>query len=147
MALYVSARKRRTRAVIAAVIVGVLAFGVGLLVGRQQVPSIADRIATVQNDANDVATGLERLDVEYAKVLAGTDSLDKAVLDPIDQSVRRAQRALDDAPWVTAAQRAAVVDALAQTRQSAVAGDAQDVFVNHLDDTAALVRSTFGVNQ
>ncbi len=147
MALYVSARKRRTRAVIACVVVGLVAFGIGWVFGRQQIPSVADRIADVQNDASAVATGLERLDVEYAKVLAGTDSLDKAVLDPIDQSVRRAQHALDDAPWVTAAQRAAVVDALAQTRQSAVAGDAQDVFVNHLDDTAALVRSTFGVNQ
>jgi len=147
MALYVSASKRRTRAVIACVVVGLVAFGIGWVFGRQQVPSVADRIAQVQNDASAVATGLQRLDVEYAKVLAGTDSLDKAVLDPIDQSVRQAQRALDDAPWVTTAQRAAVVDALAQTRQSAVAGDAQDVFVNHLDDTAALVRSTFGVKE
>lgn len=145
MALYVSARKRRTRAVIAAVVVGLLAFGIGWLIGRQQVPSVNDRVAAVQDDAQGVATGLERLDVEYAKVLAGTDSLDEAVLAPIDQTVTRAQHALDDAPWVTAAQRAAVVDALAQTRASAVAKDPQDTFVGHLHDTAALVRTTFGI--
>lgn len=147
MALYISARKRRTRAVIVAVVVGLLAFGLGLLVGRQQVPSVGDRISAVQQDADEVATGLERLDVEYAKVLAGTDSLDQAVLAPIDQTVTRAQHALDDAPWIVAAQRAAILDALAQTRQSAVAGDPQDMFVAHLEDTAALVRSTFGATQ
>ncbi|MFT3853231.1 MAG: hypothetical protein QM733_10895 [Ilumatobacteraceae bacterium] len=106
MALYVSARTRRTRAVIAAVVVGLLAFGLGWLIGRQQVPSVNDRVAAVQDDADAVATGLERLDVEYAKVLAGTDSLDAAVLAPIDQTVTRAQHALDDAPWITSAQRA-----------------------------------------
>src|SRR5690349_1270367 len=146
MALYVSAGKRRLRAVIACVVVGLLAFGVGWLVGRQQVPSVADRIANVQDDAANVATGLERLDVEYANVLAGTDSLDQGVLAPIDEAVTRAQRALDDAPWVTAAQRAAILDALAQTRQSAVAGDPQDTFVAHLQETAGLVRSTFGIS-
>jgi hypothetical protein len=146
MALYVSARRRRTRAVIAAAVAGLLAFGIGVLVGRQQVPSVSERIAAVQRDAGDVATGLERLDVEYAKVLAGTDSLDEAVLAPIDQAIGRAQHALDEAPWITAAQRAAIVDALAQTRQSAVAEDPQDTFVGHLHDAAALVRSTFGVS-
>lgn len=145
MALYVSARQRRTRAAIVCVVVGLLAFGVGWLFGRQQVPSVADRITAVQDDAGAVATGLERLDVEYAKVLAGTDSLDQAVLAPIDQSITQAQHALDDAPWITAPQRAAILDALAQTRQSAVAGDPQDQFVQHLQDSAALVRSTFGV--
>ena len=146
MALYVSVRKRRTRAVIAAVVVGLVALGVGILIGRQQVPSVGDRIAEVQTQADDVATGLERLDVEYAKVLARTDSLDQAVLAPIDQAVARAlSTRCDDAPWVTTVQRAAILDALAQTRQSAVAGDPQDTFVGHLQDTAALVRSTFGV--
>ena len=95
MALYVSARRRRTRAAIGAAVVGLLAFGLGLLVGRQQVPSVGERIAAVQRDAGDVATGLERLDIEYAKVLAGTDSLDEAVLAPIDQAITRAQHALD----------------------------------------------------
>ena len=98
MALYVSARKRRTRAVIVAVVVGLLAFGLGLLVGRQQVPSVGERISAVQDDADEVATGLERLDVEYAKVLAGTDSLDQAVLTPIDQTVTRAQQAHSTTP-------------------------------------------------
>jgi hypothetical protein len=116
-----------------------------LLTGRQQLPSVNDRVATVQSDAGNVATGLERLDVEYAKVVAGTDSLEEAVLAPIDASIATAQQALDDAPWITSQQRAAIVDALATTRASAQARDPAAVFDQHLHDTAAMVRSTFGV--
>jgi hypothetical protein len=145
MALYVSRGRRRTRAVVASIVVGILAFGIGLLIGRQQVPSVSDRIATVQTDAGDIATGLERLDVEYAKVVAGTDSLDKAVLAPIDESATSAQHALDDAPWVTSTERAGVVDALARLRASALQHDPAGVFDQHLKDAAALVRTTFGV--
>ncbi len=145
MALYVSLGRRRTRAVLAAIVVAVVAFAGGLLLGRQQVPSVAARVRTVQSDAGSVATGLERLDVEYAKVVAGTDSLDKAVLVPIDATIATAQRALGDAPWLTSQQRAAIVDALATTRASAQAEDPTAVFDQHLHDTAALVRSTFGV--
>jgi hypothetical protein len=145
MALYISVGKRRTRAIIAAVVVGILAFGVGLLIGRQQVPSVNDRVDTVQLDAGNIATGLERLDVEYANVLAGTDSLDEGVLKPIDETIASAQQALENAPWVTSQQRAAIVDALARTRASAESKDPAPVFDQHLADTAALVRTTFGV--
>jgi hypothetical protein len=145
VALYISAGRRRRRAVIAAVVVGVLAFTAGLLVGRQQVPSVADRISRVQGDAGQVATGLERLDTEYANALAGTDTLDGAVLAPIDDVIATAQRALQQAPWITAQERAAVVQALTTTRASAEAHDPADVFDRHLKDTAALVRTTFGV--
>jgi hypothetical protein len=145
MALYVSRSRRRTRAVIAAVVVGVLAFAAGLLIGRQQVPSVGDRIHAVQADAGQIATGLERLDIEYANVVAGTDSLDEGVLAPIDETIRATQHALDGAPWITATERAALVDALAETRASAEQRDAADVFDQHLSDTAALVRTTFGI--
>jgi hypothetical protein len=145
MALYISAGRRRRRAVAAAVVVGVLAFVAGLLIGRQQVPSVGDRIHSVQADAAQVATGLERLDTEYAKVLAGTDTLAGAVLAPIDSVISTAQRALGDAQWITPQERAAVVDALTQTRASAEAKDPADVFDQHLEDTATLVRTTFGV--
>ncbi|MEO5900292.1 MAG: hypothetical protein ABIR68_09185 [Ilumatobacteraceae bacterium] len=146
MTLYISAGRRRRRAVVAAVAVGVLALVLGLLIGRQQVPSVADRIHSVQNDAGQVATGLERLDTEYAKVVAGTDTLAGAVLAPIDSVISTAQRVLGDAPWITAQERAAIVDALTQTRASAEAMDTASVFDQHLKDTAALVRTTFGVS-
>ncbi len=145
MALYISAGRRRRRAVVAAVAVGVLAFVLGLLIGRQQVPSVGDQIRTVQDDAGQVATGLERLDTEYAKVVAGTDTLAGAVLAPIDSVIATAQRALGGAPWITAQERAALVDALTQARASAEARDPADVFDQHLKDTAKLVRTTFGV--
>ena len=146
MALYVSVGRRRLRAVVAAIVVGVLAFGTGLLIGRQQVASVGDRVRTVQSNADQIATGLDRLDVEYANVVAGTESLAEAVLAPLDETITDAQHALDEAPWLTSQQRAAIVDALAITRASAQANDPADVFDGHLADTATLVRTTFGVS-
>jgi len=145
MTLYISAGRRRRRAVVAAVTIGVLAFVLGLLIGRQQGPSVVDRIHSVQNDADQVATGLERLDIEYANVLAGTDSLAEGVIAPIDETIATAQSALNDAPWITAQERAAIVEALTTTRASAAAKDPADVFDRHLKDTADLVRTVFGV--
>ena len=148
MALYISARKRRTRAVIVAVVVGLLAFGLGLLVGRQQVPSVGDRISRRPAGRR---RGGHRPGTAGRRVRQGArrhrlTRSGRAGADRPDRCTR-AQHALDDAPWITAAQRAAILDALAQTRQSAVAGDPQDMFVAHLQDTAALVRSTFGATQ
>lgn len=145
MALYISAGRRRRRAVIVAAIVGVLAFGAGILVGRQQVPSIDSRVASVAASADDIATGVERLDIEYEQVLAGGDTLEQGVLTPFDELRRELQHNLDRAPWVAASQRSTLLDSLAAARQSAVDGDTLDAFRTHLRDTAALVRSVFGV--
>jgi hypothetical protein len=145
VALYVSKGKRLRRAVIAVLVAGALAFLLGLLIGRQQVPSVDSRVASVQSAAANIATGLERLDVEYQKVLAGTDSLQKAVLQPLDETVNSAQKTLNRAPWITAAQRSALLDALAATRASAAGNDPLATFEQHLTDTAALVRAAFGI--
>ncbi len=146
MALYVSARKRRTRAVIAAVVVGLLAFGVGLLIGRQQVPSVGDRIAAVQTRRRRRGhrPRAPRRRVRQGPRRHRLARPGRARADRPGGHARpaRARRRSVDRPR---AQRAAILDALAQTRQSAVAGDPQDTFVGHLQDTAALVRSTFGV--
>ncbi|MEO5722731.1 MAG: hypothetical protein ABIQ39_13600 [Ilumatobacteraceae bacterium] len=145
MALYVSAAARRRKAIAVAVVVGILAFGVGLLIGRQQVPSIDSRVQSVQSQAGDIATGIERLDIEYRKVLAGGDSMDLAVLRPLTELVTRAQHAMNDAPWITATQRNALLDALTQLHQSAAATDPLATFEQKLASSAGVVRSTFGV--
>ena len=145
MALYVSAARRLRRTIVIAAVVGVVAFALGWLTGREQVPSIDHRVSQVQAAAGDIATGLERLDIEYEQVLDGTDALDASVLTPLDELRTDLQSTMDRAPWLSVEQRAAVLDLVAQARQAAVDGVSLDAFTADVDDAAAAVRSTFGV--
>ena len=143
MACYVSASRRLRRTIVIASAVGLLAFAFGWLVGRQQVPSIEQRVADVQESAHDIATGLERLGIEYEQVLAGTDALDSSVLIPLDQLRTDMQQTMDRAPWMTRAQRSSILDALAQARQSAVDQARLDDFVATTTVAANAVRAAF----
>lgn len=121
MALYVSAGTRRRRAVVAVVVAAVVAFGIGLIVGRQQVPSVDEQVNRVRSHAADIATGIERLDIEYEQVLAGQDTAQGGVIEPLDDLRRDLQSTLDDAPWIGASTRTALLDALAAIESGATA--------------------------
>jgi hypothetical protein len=146
MALYVSAGTRRRRAVVTAVVTGVVALALGWLVGRQQVPSIDERVASVHADANDVATGIERLDIEYEQVLTGAgDTVEAGVVAPLAGLREALIDAMDRAPWLAPSQRGALLDQLAEiesaAKRSVPLADLQALLV----DAGAAVRSTFGV--
>lgn len=145
MALYVSASKRFRRVLAIAVVVGVVAFLLGWLIGRQQVPSIDERVSQVQTSADRLATGLERLGIEYEQVLAGTDGLDGSVITPLDDLRSELQSTMDRASWLSGDQRAAALDAIAGVRQSALDNDTLDEFSSVASDAAAIVRSMFGL--
>jgi len=145
MALYVSVARRRRRAAIVALVASALCLAVGVTIGRQQVPSLDARVASVETRAGDVATGLERLNIEYQQVRDGTDSLEESVLTPFAELLSLTQETMDQAPWLTPSQRNALLEALAVTRQSALDGDPVPTFQQHADAAAALVRGTFGV--
>jgi hypothetical protein len=145
MALYVSAGKRFRRMLMIAAGVAIVAFVFGWLIGRQQVPSIDARVADVSEAAENTATGLERLDIEYEQVLDGSDDLDTSVLKPLDDLRGELQDTMDDAPWLTTTTRAAMLDALAQARQAAIDGVPLDDFTAAIDDAAGVVRATFGI--
>ena len=145
MALYVSASKRFRRMLIIAIGVAIVAFVLGWLIGRQQVPSIDARVADVSEAADNTATGLERLDIEYEQVLDGTDDLDTSVLKPLDDLRSELQDTMDQAPWLTTAMRAAMLDAVAEARQAAIDQVPLDDFTVAIDDAAGVVRSTFGI--
>ena len=145
MALYVSAGRRTRRTIAIAVAVGIVAFALGWLYGRQQIPSIDDRVADVQVDAADAATALERLDIEYEQVLADSDSLESSVLTPLDDLRTDLQATMDRAPWLGADQRAPVLEAIAAVRQAAVDGVPLDRFVAAVDTASRAVRATFAL--
>ena len=118
MALYISAGRRFRRTLVIAVAAAVVAFAIGWLIGHQQVPSIAERVAEVQQDGESQATGLERLGIEYEQVLAGTDDLDSSVLQPLDDLRAELQSTMDRAPWLTSDERAALLDAVSRSART-----------------------------
>lgn len=145
MALYVSEARRARRTFIIAVCVGVSALVIGWAVGRQQVPNITERVSEVRSDAKRIAAALERLDIEYEQVLAGKDSLQAGVLDPVASDVRTPlQRTLDRAPWVTAAQRASVLDVLAAVESAAKRKVSVDEFRTALRAGGQQIRTLAG---
>lgn len=119
MALYISAGTRRRRAVVAVIVAAVLAFGLGLVVGRQQVPSVDEQVRRVRSHAADIATGIERLDIEYEQVLAGQDTAQGGVIEPLDDIRRDLQSSLDDAPWISSGTRTELLDSLAAVESAA----------------------------
>jgi hypothetical protein len=144
MALYVSAGTRRRRSVVAVVVSAVVAFALGLLIGRQQVPSVDEQVSRVRTHAADIATGIERLDIEYEQVLAGDDTAQGGVIEPLDDIRRDLQSSLDDAPWIATAVRTELLDSLAAIESGARAevplGDMQAL----LSDAGAKIRAAFG---
>ena len=144
MALYVSAGRRFRRTVIIAAVASTIALVVGWSIGRQQAPAVIDRVAAVQDQAEEEATGLERLGIEYEQVLGGTDDLDSSVMQPLDAVREDLQDTMDRAPWLTAARRAALLDAVSQVRQAAVDEAPLDEFNAATAAAAALVRQELG---
>jgi len=144
MALYVSASRRFRRTLVIAVAAAVVAFAIGWLVGRQQVPSISARVTEVQQDGEREATGLERLGIEYQQVLAGTDDLDSSVLQPLDDVRAELQTTMDRAPWLSNDERAALLDAVSQVRQNAVDSASLDEFTSSASAAATLIRHQLG---
>ena len=146
MALYVSAGRRFRRTLVIAVGVGDRrASSLGWLIGRQQVPSIDDRVAErPSRTADSAATGLERLDIEYEQVLAGTDDLDTSVLQPLDELRTDLQATMDQAPWLTAATRATLLDALSLKYVSWPSTERHSEFTTSTSEAATLVTQALG---
>jgi hypothetical protein len=145
MALYISTARRTRRTIITAVAVGLVALALGWLIGRQQVPSIDSRVDDVKVAAGDAATAIERLDIEYEQVLAGSDSLESSVLVPLDELRTDLQATMDRAPWLGSERRATVLEAIAAVRQAATAGVPLDDLRAQLASAAAVVRTAFAL--
>jgi hypothetical protein len=145
MALYVSVGTRRRRALVAIVVAALVAFGLGWLIGRQQVPSVEQRVTDVRQAAAEIATGIERLDIEYEQVLNGDDTVQGGVIEPLDGLRSDLIATMDDAPWIASATRASLLDSLAAV-ESAVNATAPlpDVQLT-LTEAATQVRTAFAV--
>jgi hypothetical protein len=144
MALYVSSTARLRRTLVMVVIAALLAFLLGWLYGRQQVPSIESRVTAVQATAADIATGVERLDIEYEQVLAGGDSVDTGVIAPLTELRTSLVGALDDAPWIAQSTRNDLLDSFTSIESAARQSVPLDAFRALLSETGTSVRTAFG---
>lgn len=146
MALYVSIAARRRRTVVIAVLTGVIALALGWLIGRQQVPSIDERVVAIEARAADIATGVERLDIEYEQVLAGAgDTAEAGVIAPLDGLRQQLVANLEQAPWITQDERTALIDQFVELESAARRSTPLDDYRRLLLDAGTSVRTTFGV--
>jgi hypothetical protein len=147
MAVYIPASRRRRNALLLAAGALVVGLVVGYLVGKAGEPSFSSEVRSAQHTADDLATQLERLPIEYEQGLAGQgDSIEEGTLVPLDDVQRGAAHLFDGAPWVTSAARAATLDAIAEAKVAAEAKVPANEFEQKANAAAAAVRETFGVN-
>ena len=146
MALYIPASRRRRNALLWAAAALVIGLVLGYLVGKAGEPSFGGEVRSAQNKADDLATQLERLPIEYEQGLAGQgDSVDAGTIVPLDDVQRGAAALFDGAPWVTSKARAATLDAIAEAKVAAEAKVTAAEFEQKVNAAAAALRQTFGV--
>jgi len=145
MALYTPPSRRRRRLVltgIAGLVVGAVA---GLLIGRATVTTPADRIAEVRSEAEDIATRVQALTIEYEQALTGTgDTVQGGVLDALDGIDRDAHQTLDLAAWISPANRTEVEQALQKVRQEAQQQVPAEAFADDTAAAAGIIRDVLG---
>lgn len=147
MAVYVSVGRRRRRLFVSIAVALVLGLAVGFLIGITRTRSVADRVASVRNDADDLASRVVAIDIEYRDSLAGgSDSFDQSVLRPLNDIEKRTVHLLDRAPWITSDERRTLLDRLASLEQMARDKTPADRYLQSLNTAASDMRATFGVD-
>ena len=147
MARYVPIARRRRNAALVAVATLFAGIALGWLIGKQSAPSVSAAVHDAQQKAADIAVQLQRLPIEYQQTIngSGDDTVQKAVLAPLDDVQADLTNAFDDAPWVAPSARASAQDAIAQVRQAARDRVPADEFQKAVDTAADTIRSAFGV--
>ena len=141
MALYVSPARRFGHAALVCVAVGLVAGAIGWAVGRNQAPSVDERVQRVQSAAARVVTDLARLDIEYPQALAGgADGISGSVLAPLDDELAQLRQVMRRAPWLTAAGRSAMTEAIGAVETAARNRVRPRQFRARLHDAATLIR-------
>jgi hypothetical protein len=145
MALYIPPARRRRRLVLVSAATLLIGLVVGVLVGRATTTSTAERITEVRTEANDIATRLQALSIEYEQALTGKgDTVQGGVLAALDGIDRDTARAVNTASWLTAANRTEVENALNQVRASAEAKVDAQSFADQLAEAASVIHRQLG---
>jgi hypothetical protein len=142
MAIYVPPSRRRRRLVLTGLVCLVVGVAAGLLVGRASVTTTSERIATVRTEANDIATRIGALTIEYEQALAGQgDSVQAGVLDALDGIDRDVASTLAAAEWLSPSARATVEAAVNNVRKAATARVSAQAFADQTTAAATTIRN------
>ena len=148
MALYVPQSRRRRNAALVAVATLLAGLVVGFLVGRSSAVTASEAAAQVKSQADTLATRVEALTIEYDQAVSGAgDTIQAGVIDALDGIDRDLEALTRDAPWLGAAQIAALHAVTAAVRRAANDTVSTDAFGSVVSDSASTIRATFGVQQ
>ena len=146
MAIYVppSTRRRRLVALVAAgLVVGLL---VGFLLGRSTASGVDDEIADVREQAEDAATALQRIPIEYEQALEGAGG---ESTETITEALASARAQLDaawaDAEWFGPSARAEADAALDEIDEVVAEGGSAEAFETAVDEAVRAVEDAFGI--
>ncbi len=147
MARYIPIARRRRNAALVAVATLFVGIALGWLLGKQSAPSVSSAVADAQQQAADIAVQLQRLPIEYQQTIngSGEDTVQKAVIAPLDDLQAQATNAFDEAPWISAKVRADAQDAIAEVRQAALDKVSADEFETAVNSAADTIKSAFGL--
>jgi hypothetical protein len=142
MALYVPAARRRRRIVgftVAALVLGLL---IGALLGRATAPTVDDRLASVRKNAQQTAAGLRVIAIHDESNTASNQSANSGADLVLKETRSELENEFDDAPWITPAQREALLKSL--DKLEAQADRKSDGFGKAADALATQIEETFG---
>jgi hypothetical protein len=145
MALYVPAARRRRRVVVFTVVALVLGLLLGAFVGRATAPTIDDRLASVRKSAQQTAAGLRVIAIHDESNTVSNQSANSGADLVLKQTRSELHDEFDDAPWITLAQREALLKALDELE--AQPDRESDAFGKGADALATQIEETFGAAQ
>jgi hypothetical protein len=145
MALYVPAARRRRRVVIFTVVALVLGLLLGALVGRVTAPTVDDRLASVRKSAQQTAAGLRVIAIHDESNAVSNQTANAGADLVLKQTRSELQREFDDAPWITLAQREALLKSLDDLE--AQPDRTSEAFGKAADTLASQIEETFGAAQ
>lgn len=150
MALYVPAGRRRRRLIgglVLAVVVGVL---VGFGLGRLTATTTSDDVASVQDRARKLVGALQSTPTEYAQAAGGATAEFEnggGASDGLNSVEAQIEDALDAAPWLGPASRAAALAALSGVRSVAADKGSPDEFANAVSTASDQLERIFGIDR
>jgi hypothetical protein len=146
VALYVSAGRRRRNVIVG--LVGALVVGllIGGGVGRITAPSVSDRVASVRDSAREVTARIRATPIEYRKQLSGSTEFEQGgtVVQSLTDAQASLRSTLDDAVWLTPAQRKVIEDELDALLRAARAKVTAKVYSSLVDEVATKIDADFG---
>jgi hypothetical protein len=146
VALYVPAGRRRRNVIlglVGALIVGLL---IGGVIGRVTAPTVSDRVASVRDSAREVTARLRATPIEYRKQLRGSNEFRAGgtVVDSLTSARSSLQSTIDDAVWLSDAQRQEIEDVLAVLLSAARAKVTAQVYAALVDESATKIDAALG---